>query len=132
MSAAVLQMGNDKTTVLHEDGVAPQTRNKGPLALMLDYGDNDDDDDDDGDDDGEDREGGERGAHENGHCISDKTDASEVTIASESNQPPATEHDPLASFLDDLSNQGLLDDQQDGAGTSQGTPFRFVACTTRA
>eukprot|EP00892_Ulva_mutabilis_P001776 jgi/Ulvmu1/1159/UM107_0033.1 len=113
VSSAVLQMGDDKTTVLHEDGVASQPTNNGPLALMLDYGDDDDDDDDDEDEN--DVNSGTRGggAQEHSDPSSSISAVSVIAASSERRDPSMPQDDPLASFLDDLSSQGLLDEEKD-------------------
>lgn len=119
MSSAVLQMGHDKTTVLHDEEVAKQRKTNGPLALMLDYGEDEEDDEDDNEND--DADGPDQGRVRDSQGDRDSSISSRgaraVTASTSQSDHSMKPDDPLASFLDDLSSQGLLDDQQDSAGT---------------
>lgn len=105
VSNAVLQMGDDKTTVLHEDVSASQNAAgapSNPLALMLNYGD---DEDDDEEEEEEDAAGGM--AQVEGQQMPSAKAPSASTDATSSSHSD----DPLASFLNELNDEGLLDDQ---------------------
>lgn len=117
---AVLQMGDDKTTVLNEEATAPQkvvdTANH-PLALMLNYGD---DEDDDEDDDDADDDGGASAVAKDQRC---QSTAMKTPVESPSAQTSThSSDDPLASFLNALNDEGLLDDE----GGKPGTFFRCL------
>lgn len=114
VSNAVAQMGDDKTTVLHDDDSAAQKAAKNtnnPLGLMLNYGDDEDDDED------EDDEEEETGGSSAGERRQDATERTAPLPSAQIGDSAQGSEDPLASFLNELNDEGLLDDQEATPGT---------------